>query len=363
MTYTYNSDGIRTRKKVGSVTTNYTLEGDKVVYETNGTDKLWYYYDASGMPVSFELNGTSYHYVKNLQGDIIAIVNDSGAKVVEYKYDSWGKLISTTGSLASTVGIKNPYRYRGYRYDTETGLYYLQSRYYDPQIGRFINADDIISDAGKTNGYCLFVYCLNNPITYVDDAGHSSTFNKYIGGKYKSGSVTVFYWGNNSPQSMFGYCNTYDKLSWIIGCDISALTFYFKYNKKQWRIELWKGSYACGLMYGGEIGIYYSNNKTKGGLYTCATNTSLKLSFTLKNKRGKGLLFSTNARKTWWQTGFTWGRYHRNNIQMIATITFPEQEEMFKKQFYNSRNSGRLFRSREPFSCRLQGNSVIIVWG
>ena len=184
VSYKYNSDGIRTSKKVGSVTTNYTLEGDKVVYETNGTDKLWYYYDASGTPVSFELNGTSYYYVKNLQGDIIAIVNDSGAKVVEYKYDSWGKLISTTGSLASTVGVKNPYRYRGYRYDTETGLYYLQSRYYDPEIGRFINADavEILEDTqDSVLKYNLFTYCLNSPISNSDPSGYVVTPANVIG--------------------------------------------------------------------------------------------------------------------------------------------------------------------------------------
>jgi len=139
--------------------------------ETNGTDTIWYYYDATGSLTGFELNGTAYFYVKNLQGDIIAIVNSSGTKVVEYLYDSWGKLISTTGSLASTVGVKNPYRYRGYRYDTETGLYYLQSRYYDPLAKRFVNADVFASTGQGTIGNNMFIYCLNNPITGFDPTG------------------------------------------------------------------------------------------------------------------------------------------------------------------------------------------------
>ena len=154
------------------MTTDYTLEGDKVVYETNGTDTFWYYYDESGEPVSFEYNGTTYYYVKNLQGDIIAILNASGEQVVEYKYDAWGN-VSIDEAPLETIGIKNPYRYRGYRYDNETGLYYLQSRYYDPKIGRFINADsvDYLDASGTVLGCNLFAYCENNPVNMVDENG------------------------------------------------------------------------------------------------------------------------------------------------------------------------------------------------
>jgi len=86
-------------------------------------------------------NGTKYHYLHNLQGDIIGLVDASGNIVVEYKYDAWGKIIARTGSLVSTLGYLNPFRYRGYVYDEETGLYYLRSRYYNPVWCRFINAD------------------------------------------------------------------------------------------------------------------------------------------------------------------------------------------------------------------------------
>ena len=110
---------------------------------------MLYYYDEYGAPVAFRNKTGStyanYYYVKDLQGDIVAIANASGQKVVEYTYDAWGKVLTTTGSLASTIGASNPYRYRGYWYDTETGLYYLQSRYYDPTTGRFINADAVVS--------------------------------------------------------------------------------------------------------------------------------------------------------------------------------------------------------------------------
>ncbi|MDR1002901.1 MAG: RHS repeat-associated core domain-containing protein [Oscillospiraceae bacterium] len=119
-----------------------------------------------------ELNGEKYYYVFNLQGDVMALVDGNGAKVVSYLYDSWGGLVSTTGSLAESVGVKNPCRYRGYRYDAETGLYYLQSRYYDAAMGRFVNADGQINP--DTTGANLFVYCENNPVNRYDNDGKKS---------------------------------------------------------------------------------------------------------------------------------------------------------------------------------------------
>jgi RHS repeat-associated protein len=118
------------------------------------------------------LNGAEYFYVFNAQGDIIKLVNKSGTVVVSYVYDTWGKLISTTGTLASTVGAKNPYRYRGYRYDSETGLYYLQSRYYNPEWGRFLNADSLAGKQGVLLSHNVFAYCGNNPVVRQDPSGH-----------------------------------------------------------------------------------------------------------------------------------------------------------------------------------------------
>ena len=145
--YTYDSSGTRNSKTVGSTTTWYTLAGSQVEKATTGSSYVLYFYDESGAPISFRtVSGNTtedYYYVKNLQGDVVAICDASGNKVVEYSYDAWGKVLSITGSLASTVGVSNPYRYRGYWFDTETGLYYLQSRYYDPQVGRFVNEDAI----------------------------------------------------------------------------------------------------------------------------------------------------------------------------------------------------------------------------
>ncbi|MDR1001889.1 MAG: RHS repeat-associated core domain-containing protein [Oscillospiraceae bacterium] len=169
--YTYDADGIRTSKTVNGVEHTYLLNGTKVLKEVAGEDILWYDYDAAGNILAMTLNGTTYYYEKNVQGDIIGLIDDTGANVVSYLYDSWGKLVSTTGTLADTVGVKNPYRYRGYRYDTETGLYYLQSRYYDPDMKKFINADEIVDTGSSVLSTNMFAYCENNPVAREDSGG------------------------------------------------------------------------------------------------------------------------------------------------------------------------------------------------
>ena len=159
--------------KIGSKNITYEVSGTQIISEKNGTNTTYYLYDESGSPVGLTYKGTTYYYRKNLQGDVIAIVNSSGTKVVTYTYNAWGKVISITGNME--LGVNNPFRYRGYYYDTESGLYYLNSRYYDPVTGRFINADNAIPSTGKSvKGYNLYVYCFNNPINMDDQTGHWS---------------------------------------------------------------------------------------------------------------------------------------------------------------------------------------------
>ncbi|KOA20845.1 tRNA nuclease WapA precursor [Clostridium homopropionicum DSM 5847] len=178
ISYKYNADGIRTEKTVNGVTTKYHLAGDKVTYEDNGVDKIYYTYDSDENLVSMNLNGVEYYYIRNAQGDIIGLFDKNGSAVASYTYDSWGKLISIKDGSGtditnntSSVGYKNPYRYRGYRYDTETGLYYLQSRYYNPEWGRFLNVDEYVGKVGTLLSANMFAYCLNNPVNLYDPSG------------------------------------------------------------------------------------------------------------------------------------------------------------------------------------------------
>ena len=183
-TYTYNSDGIRTQKALVydgiSMTsfTHYILDGTKVVAQYQTTTSsitpsniIYFYYDESGSPTGMKYNGNVYFFQKNLQGDIIRILNTQGSIVATYTYDAWGNIIASTDTSGVSIGTKNPFRYRGYYYDTETGLYYLNSRYYDPQVGRFLNADGLVSTGQGLLGNNMFAYCLNNPVVFSDSSG------------------------------------------------------------------------------------------------------------------------------------------------------------------------------------------------
>lgn len=140
--------------------------------QVTGSNKLLFSYDANGNVVAVNYNGTYYYYVRNGQNDVIRLIDGNNNTVVEYSYDSWGKQIACTGSLASTLGNLNPFRYRGYVYDTETGFYYLQSRYYDPISIRFINADIYVSTGQGVLGHNMYAYCGNNPIIRHDMQGN-----------------------------------------------------------------------------------------------------------------------------------------------------------------------------------------------
>ena len=171
--YTYNADGVRIGKS-GSRAGTFIVSGTQILREINSVATIDYLYDENGSPIGLTYKGKTYYYRKNLQGDIINITDSTGAKVVTYTYNAWGKLMSMTGNME--LAVNNPFRYRGYYYDVESGLYYLNSRYYDPQTGRFINAEPNV-DYGKfdegagLNGYNVFAYCANNPVMFKDDSG------------------------------------------------------------------------------------------------------------------------------------------------------------------------------------------------
>ena len=121
-------------------------------------DVLSFFYDAQSRPAKVSYNGIIYTCVYDLQSVVVGLLDTSGTLVVEDRYDARGKTVSTTGSLAATLGKRNPFRYRGYIYDDEAGLYYLRSRCYNPTVGRFVNADTI--------EYVEYGMMLNNLFTY-----------------------------------------------------------------------------------------------------------------------------------------------------------------------------------------------------
>lgn len=170
-TYTYNHNGQRASKTVGAVKHTYFYSGNILIREKAGSLDMRFSYDSVGNPVSILYNDVEYYYVKNLQGDVIGLIDTAGTWVVEYSYDVWGNIRSVFGSMASTLGQDNPIRYRGYYYDNETKLYYVLSRYYSPELCRFINPDSIIDIRGL-NTLNPYAYCGNNPVNNEDSNGH-----------------------------------------------------------------------------------------------------------------------------------------------------------------------------------------------
>ena len=174
--FTYDINGQRqskVEKKNGAAvhTTKYYYDGTKLVGENKDGTIVWYDYDENGTPVGMRLNGDDYVFRRNLQGDITGIFDSTGTLVVEDTYgNSWGFGITVSGSKAAEIGACNSLRYRGYYYDSESSLYYLNTRYYDPSICRFVNADELLNQTDM-QGFNLYSYCFNNPVVYVDPDG------------------------------------------------------------------------------------------------------------------------------------------------------------------------------------------------
>lgn len=177
ITYTYNKDGIRVSKKVNGITTNYMLENSNILFEKTGNDVIYYLRDSNSKLIGLEHNGTTYYYLKNLQGDIVGIIDAENNLIASYTYDSWGNIISIKDSNGlditeeNHIALKNPFRYHSYYYDSDTKLYYLNSRYYNPKWGRFINADENIDTSLDMFSDNTYLYAENNPINRIEIEG------------------------------------------------------------------------------------------------------------------------------------------------------------------------------------------------
>ena len=239
-----------------TVTHEYLTLNGKVARETIRTNNtltavLDFIYDESGKPfaLKYSTNGTSfetYYYVLNLQGDVVKLIHYIPGfeyeSVATYEYDAWGNILSSSGRLAEI----NPLRYRGYYYDSETGFYYLQSRYYDPENHRFINADSFASTGQGFLGTNMFAYCNNCPTIYEDPSGHALRSNlalicdggsgktepRYISDQDLPGIAPTLFGLSNVGRSGCGAVATYNALQTLnSGTSLNDIISYYHDNK------------------------------------------------------------------------------------------------------------------------------------
>lgn len=177
ISYKYNHKGKRIGKTINNNETKYYLEDNRIIFEEKNNNLIYYLYDLDGI-VGLQYNNQKYYYEKNALNDIIGIVDSLGNRIVKYKYDVWGKILSIKDNNDneitndSHIGIINPFRYRSYYYDEESGMYYLGKRYYNPEINRFISPDTILGANQDVNSNNLYLYVSNNPVNNTDYDGN-----------------------------------------------------------------------------------------------------------------------------------------------------------------------------------------------
>ena len=174
VSFSYDPAGNRIKKIAGGVETRYFWSGDKIIALRKGNELIHFIYDEKGNPFAMKVNNETYYYIYNGQNDVVGLIDSNGELVVIYEYNSWGLPLGITDTTGTDAASKNPFRYRGYCYDEETGFYYVSSRYYDPEICRFINADDIdvvTATLEELEDKNLYAYCDNNPIMRLDEDG------------------------------------------------------------------------------------------------------------------------------------------------------------------------------------------------
>ena len=340
-----------------TVTHEYLTLNGKVARETiktinSLTAVLDFIYDESGKPfaLKYSTNGTSfqtYYYVLNLQGDVVELIHYIPGfeyeSVATYEYDAWGNILSSSGRLAEI----NPLRYRGYYYDSETGFYYLQSRYYDPANRRFINADGLISFDCGFSGLNMYSYCGNCPVACSDPNGAS--FISDLIEKAKDLLRYVLHAGNDLArmhgidtaavgaavlemekdengiyharpdcwQQYFGYSFLYD-YAFDAGTSMATDQFYFDYAGEQYAFWIWRGDYI-NLGAGAEAGIYYGG----GPFWAVDTDLAMRMSMDVYYQ-GENIISYSDT--TWWLTGFNpeYLNVSAGDMSVVYTIVFSD---------------------------------------
>ena len=274
VTYRYNANGMRTQKKVGSKVTDYYYDSNNnLIAQKTDNATLFFYYDTENSPVALSYNGKMFYYVKNLQGDIVKILDEDGNEKASYVYNAWGDILSQSEDELASI---NPLRYRGYVYDEDTTLYYLQTRYYDPTTGRFINADDTayIGATGTVLSANIFTYCENNAIMFTDYNGQLLKEEKEAGRKFWKNwvvstlkkkkwtySATFLEHSLRDKPSNLWY-NSYTALSKKIKKTNEFKNLVKKVRKKH--KNKWVSNYTCSLVYnsGDLLGAFHNISVT-----------------------------------------------------------------------------------------------------
>ena len=204
ITYRYDYRGLREEKNVNGVTTRYIYEGRDLIAELS-EDPIFFIYDSNLNLVGFEWGNDAYYYQFDIFGDVIGIIDVTGRQLCSYSYDLWGEIIEITGDLL--LAERNPIRYRGYYYDKESGFYYLETRYYDPHVKRFLSYDDLESFfyGDEEEMESLFAYCRNNPVLRLDQHGTSSYTSEILTISEFTSESYLLQSAMNSTMSKFFY--------------------------------------------------------------------------------------------------------------------------------------------------------------
>ena len=287
ISYKYDSNGVRTSKTVNGVEYTYEYLNGKLMHETRGEKVFDYCYDANGQlyAVSYKANSSTdavtYYFAHNWRGDITSIYDGDGNMVAKYEYDAWGNVLTVTNSNNSEItdpnhiANLNPFRYRSYYYDSESGFYYLMSRYYDPVTHRFLNADGYFQSGDNILDTNMNAYCRNNPIVNYDSDGRIVLSTLIIGavvGGLISGGIEI------AGQAMSG--KKIDEIDWwsvgietITGAALGALPGL---NMSVGAVALAKGTIGTLNAMAHSI-----NNGDNFGTITLKTATAALTSFTI----------------------------------------------------------------------------------